>query len=328
MSIITVLFQPMSLSVSDNTVRIGAQTFAYLSAGKPSDPCVLMLHGLGAQAAVWPEPLILRLAKAGYFVVAPDNRDIGRASKWHDHAVPNQVLAWLRYQLGLSVPASYRLEDMAADHWRLLDHLGKKSVRVVGASMGGMIAQCMAANTPHRVDHLALLMTNNGHPKYMRPRLRLMHKMATINRSADPFRAKFALIKMLRAQTDENDDAELVDRLNRCDSRSTDDTGRNRQMAAIFASGNRSGELCRITAPTLIVHGERDPLIPVAAGRELAEQISNSTLKVVRRMGHDITDRLSPKLSKKLVKHFRNTVQTAAKPRSEANIGALDYGLT
>jgi len=294
--------------IQDRIVTIDGQKISYLSAGNRQNPCILLLMGMGAQAIVWPENLILSLAKAGYYVIAPDNRDVGHSMKLHDHPRSASLTSWLRYQLGFPVEAAYTLEDMAADHWRLLNHLKISKLSIVGASMGGMIAQCMALEAPHRVKHLSLLMTSSGNPKYMRPGLQIIRAMLNTLRTADNVvETKLKFIKAICGNSPYSSDQELLDRIQRCEQRSNYDQAHGRHLAAIFASGSRAKQLKKMNIPTLVVHGDQDPLIPLEAGLELSRLIRNSELRIIAGLGHDISKRVSPEISKAIIGLCRQT---------------------
>ncbi|MEF7615775.1 alpha/beta hydrolase [Aquincola sp. MAHUQ-54] len=275
----------MKLSANGIAIEVDDQ-------GPPGGPALLLVMGLGMQLIAWPQPLVDRLVGAGFRVIRIDNRDAGLSEGFDRHGVPNLAWAGLRYMMRLPVDAGYRLADMAADAWGVLDALGVGEAHLCGASMGGMIVQHMAAAQPRRAASLALMMTTSGARHLPRPTLAVQRALLSRPPRAEDagavaarLEAMFRLIgspaypasaETLRAQV-----AQALQRAYR-------PAGVARQLVAVVADGDRSGLLPRIAAPVHIVHGEADPLIPPAAARDLHAKLPGSTLDLVPGMGHDL----------------------------------------
>jgi pimeloyl-ACP methyl ester carboxylesterase len=269
-------------------------------------PPILMLMGLGMQLIAWPDPLVAMLTARGRRVIRVDNRDAGLSESLDRLGMPNLGWATLRYLLHLPVHAPYTIADMAADTVGVLDALGLPAVQLVGASMGGMIAQHVAAMHPQRVARLTLLMTSSGARHLPQPSARV--RAALIDRRAiapgdlealvDRLERVFTVIgsPAWRPQSDAERDA-FRERLRASVRRAYRPAGVARQLVAVAADGDRSALLARITAPTHIVHGSADPLVPVAAAHDLQARIAGATLEVIEGMGHDLPPALWPRLA-------------------------------
>ncbi len=270
----------------------GGITLCYETFGDRTDPAALLIMGLGTQMVAWQEDFCKELAARGLYVVRFDNRDIGRST--HLQGPPPSLRQLLRY----SVPARYTLADMAQDTVGLLDELEIAQAHVIGASMGGMIAQTLAARHPTRVRSLVSMMSSTGNRWVGRPALSIYpiflrkaphERKAFIEHAARLF-AKVGSrgipqdIKGTRRIAALSFDREL------------DRTGAGRQLAAIIASGDRTAELQRIAAPTLVIHGSVDPLISPSGGRATARATAGAELMMIEGMGHDLPRVLWPRL--------------------------------
>jgi pimeloyl-ACP methyl ester carboxylesterase len=246
---------------------------------------VLLTMGLATQMLGWHEDFCAELADRGFHVIRFDNRDCGR-SKRMNGAVPS-ILQLLRRD---KRAASYTLEDMAGDGVALLDHLGIEAAHVVGASMGGMIAQTMAARYPDRVLSLVSLMSNTGARWSGQPSPRLYHvllKPPPRDREAYKEHAVWVFSKIGSADFErDNDDLRRIAGMSY--DRGINPAGTSRQLAAIIASGDRTTLLREITAPTLVIHGTKDKLVPPSGGRATARAIPGARLLLIEGMAHDI----------------------------------------
>jgi pimeloyl-ACP methyl ester carboxylesterase len=261
-------------------IRLCYDTF-----GDPADPALLLVMGLGTQMVAWHEDFCARLAGEGFHVIRFDNRDIGRST--HIEGAPTPTLPQL---LMRRPPAAYLLEDMAGDTAGLLDGLGIGAAHVVGASMGGMIAQTLAATRPDRVLSLASIMSTTGGRLVGQPALRVMPiflKQAPRDRDAFIDHTE-TLFKTIGSSGLQRDDEELREVAGLMYDRGLDPAGTARQLAAIIASGNRTPALRRITAPTVVIHGTADRLVRPSGGRATARAIAGSKLVKVDGMGHDL----------------------------------------
>jgi pimeloyl-ACP methyl ester carboxylesterase len=268
-------------------------TLSYETFGDPSDPTALLIMGLGTQMVAWRDEFCMQLAGRGLHVVRFDNRDVGRST--HLSSPPPTVLQLLRRS---RAAASYTLADMADDAAALLDELDLSPAHVIGASMGGMIAQTLAARHPGSVRSLVSIMSNTGSRLSGQPSLRtygLLLSRAPRERNAyiAHFERVFAAIGSTGLPRDLDDVRELAALSY---DRDHDPDGPSRQLAAIIASGNRAGELRRITAPTLVVHGKADPLVAYSGGRATARLIGGAKMMSVEGMGHDLPRAVWPRL--------------------------------
>ena len=274
--------------------------------GSPGGPPIVMVMGLGMQLVAWPEPLVRRLVAAGRRVIRFDNRDAGLSEGFDHLGTPAFGGTMLRHWLHLPVPAPYTIGDMAADTLGLLDGLRLPRVHVVGASMGGMIAQHLAARHPDRVARLTLMMTTSGARHLPQPGARVRmalldrrHARGDIEGLVDHLESVMTLIGSPAYRPDRET---LRLRLREMVTRAFRPAGTLRQVVAVVADGDRSPLLGRIVAPTRIVHGAADPLVPVAAAHDLAAKIAGAELEVIAGMGHDLPEPLWPRLAEAILR--------------------------
>ena len=274
-------------SIAANGIRIEYESF-----GSTEAPAIVLIMGLGMQLTGWPDPFCQKLAEAGFRVIRFDNRDIGLSSHFDDHGVPNILWQFLKARVGLRVRSAYGLNDMAADTTGVMDALGLRQAHVVGASMGGMIAQQLAARHPLRVRSLVSIMSSTGNRR-LPPATREAQR-ALLARPRDPNDPRSVVDHYVRVFTVlaspgfPTDPAELRARMERSVARSYHPQGVARQLVAILASGDRSKDLATIRVPTLVLHGDRDPLVPLAAGQDTAAKIPGARLEIIEGMGHDM----------------------------------------
>jgi pimeloyl-ACP methyl ester carboxylesterase len=274
-------------------------TLCYETFGDPGDPAALLIMGLGAQMVAWQEDFCEELAERGLYVVRFDNRDIGRST--HLQGPPPSLLELLRY----SVSAPYELADMAADAVGLIDELEIDRAHVIGASMGGMIAQTLAARHPARVRSLVSMMSSTGGRWVGRPALSsypIFLRKAPEEREAFIEHATQLFAKIgSRGILQDTEGVREIAALSF--DREIDRAGAGRQLAAIIASGDRTSELRRIAAPTLVIHGSIDPLVSPSGGRATARAIPGAELTMIEGMGHDLPRVLWPRLLDALATH-------------------------
>lgn len=287
-------------------VRANGINLEYEAFGDRGAPPIVLIMGLGGQLVLWPDELCAALAGAGHHVIRFDNRDVGLSTKLETPRRPRLMRAALAARLGFRVRAPYTLDDMAHDTVGLLDALELPRAHVVGASMGGMIAQIVAAKHPQRVDSLTLIMSTSGNPRLPGPRLELQLRLVR----PPPGHDREALIRhsmqtwrLIGSPQFPPDEKTLRAKVERSYDRSSYRHGLARQTLAIIASGSRVPLLRRITAPTLVIHGAEDPLVPVAAGHDLAQHIPGARLTVIPGMGHDLPAPLLPTFSKLILQH-------------------------
>lgn len=282
---------------------------AYEVTGDRGAPPVLLIMGLGAQLTRWPEPFYRGLAEAGFYVVRFDNRDVGLSTRIEHAGSPPLGKAALRAALGRPIRAPYDLSDLAADALGLVDALALGPVHVVGVSMGGMIAQMLGALHGERVRGLVSVMSTSGDRKLPQAHWRLqMALLRRPNTRGDRQKAidwTVALYKRIASPGFPPDDALLRQQVAGDVERSYYPVGIRRQLHAILASGSRTSILGRITAPTLILHGADDPLVPVAAAYDLQRRIPGAQLEVFAGMGHDLPRALIPRFTTHIADHLR-----------------------
>ncbi len=289
-------------------IRANGIQLHYEDDGDPSDPAVLMVMGLGAQLILWPEGLWRPLVDAGFRVIRFDNRDVGLSQRLEDLPTPSAFQAGLNWQLGRTLRPPYSLQDMADDTLGLADALGLERWHLVGASMGGMIAQLIAAAQPQRLLSLSLIMSSPGGRGLPGPKprvaLRLMHRPRGTDREA-LIRYSMRTWRLVGSRTHPADPDELRQRTEQHVDRSYYPAGYKRQFVASLASGSRTALCQQIRVPTHVWHGLEDPLIPPAHGQRLADLIPGAALSLVPGMGHDFPRPLRAELAQQLIAHCR-----------------------
>ena len=271
--------------------------------GNPTDPALLLIMGFTAQMVAWDEEFCTQLADRGHFVIRFDNRDCGLSTKLHGVPSNSDAVIMAAMMETEMPPVPYTLSDMAADAMQVLDHLNIERAHIMGASMGGMIAQTVAIEHPHRVKTLISVMSQPGELTVGQPTQEAMELIVTPAPSDRDeyiaFAPKWQLWQSKKYRSDE------VSRRNaiRDFDRSNYPEGGPRQMAAIYASGSRAEGLQKLEVPTLVIHGTDDQLITPSGGERTAELIPNSTLLMVDDMGHDIPQPLWPLFIDAISKH-------------------------
>jgi pimeloyl-ACP methyl ester carboxylesterase len=280
--------------------------------GEPGAPVVLLIMGLGMPAALWPDAVVQTLAGAGFRVVTFDNRDAGGSTRFEGERVPNVLRAIWRGLRRQPVSAPYTLDDMAADAVGMLDALGIGRVHVVGASMGGMIGQLIAAKHPARVLSLTSIMSNSGNPERQIAFGRWKALRAIIHRPPPPddheavVRHLMRVFGVIGSPAFRHELESMRPLFERVARRGLYRAGTSRQLLAILATGDRRPRLQQITVPTLVLHGADDPLVPLAAGIDTAANIPGSRLEVVPGMGHDFPPGLMARLAARIAEHCRS----------------------
>lgn len=265
----------------------------YYEENGPADgPVILLVMGLGAQMIAWPDEFIRGLVSKGYRVIHYDNRDVGM-SQWMEGAkTPHLVWTMFKARIGLPVRVPYTLGDMAADGIGLLDALGIDKAHVVGASMGGMIVQLMAANHPERTLSMTSIMASSGKGGLPGARPDIQRQFM-VKRPPDASREEavafgaelvsaFSFPDPARA---ENAHAEMAAK---AFDRGYYPVGTRRQLLAIIADGSRVDRLKTIKVPTLVVHGGADPLVPKEGSEDIARHIPGARLEIIDEMAHDL----------------------------------------
>ena len=296
-------------------IQANGLSFHYDSRGPESEgtPVILMIMGLGVQMVLWPEPLLDALAQQGFRVVRFDNRDIGLSSHLDHLGVPNIALEMLKIFAHLPLKAPYLIDDMADDTVALIDSLKLGRPHVVGASMGGMIGQALAARHPEKVSSLTSIMSTTGRRSLPQPTWQT--RRALIEQPPKPGDTDAAIARMIRvismisSRSHPPDPAHLRSICERHILRSNHPAGAARQLLAIAASGDRTRAVRQIKAPTLVIHGNEDPLVRAACGIETAQVIreggGNATLSMIEGMGHDFPLPLIPHIAAQIAVHCK-----------------------
>ncbi|GIW45166.1 MAG: alpha/beta hydrolase [Candidatus Binatia bacterium] len=260
------------------------------------EPMVLIM-GLGAQMILWRDDFCHMLAERGYRVIRFDNRDVGRSS-WLDHlGLPNVMALMAAAATGQPVEAPYTLRDMAADTAGLLDALDIERAHIVGASMGGMIAQTFAIDYPQRTLSLTSIMSSTGDPTLPPPKPEAMSALLAPQPTSreEAIERGVAIFRTIGSPK-YFDEVEIRELAARSFDRGINPAGVMRQLAAILASGNRTEALRRVEVPALVIHGRSDPLVPFAAGEATARALPRAKLLAFDDMGHDMPRPLWPQM--------------------------------
>jgi pimeloyl-ACP methyl ester carboxylesterase len=275
---------------------------------------MLLIMGLGAQMIHWDDEFCRQLAARGFRVIRFDNRDIGKSSRMSGGKRLSPVeLLKLRF-LKIPIAAPYRLIDMAMDTVGLMDALGIKSAHLVGASMGGMIAQEVAISFPQRVRSLTSIMSTTGNPKIPPPtREAAAMLMAPPPNSKEEYFERFAKTwKVLRVGSFPEDEALDPARAARTFERGLNPAGVGRQLRAVLASGSRKERLHAVKAPTLVIHGTVDPLVRPEGGKDTAASIPGAKLLMIEGMGHALPIPMWPEIIDAIDKHAHGAATKAA----------------
>ena len=272
------------------SARANGIELEYEELGDPEGPPLLLVMGLGAQMITWDDELCEALGDRGYRVIRFDNRDVGKSTRFESDRPFDLASAFVHAFEGKPVDAPYLLVDMADDAFGLLDHLGIDRAHVVGASMGGMIAQTMAITRPERVLTLTSIMSTTGDPTVSAPSGEALHVLLR-RPPADRDAYVESNVEVTRFL---NGDALPFDeeRCRRHSARSYDrgyfPEGVGRQLLAILASGDRTDALRELDVPTLVIHGDVDPLVTYSGGQRTAELVRDAELLTIEGMGHDL----------------------------------------
>lgn len=293
-------------SISSNGIEIAYETF-----GAATDPTVVMIMGLGGQLTMWPDKLVEDLVRGGYRVILFDNRDIGLSHHHSGEKSPSILRQIILRRIGIKLKTPYELADMARDTLGLMDALKLDEVHLVGISMGGMIGQHVASMAPQRVKSLTAIMTTTGNPKLPRPSGNVMKAM--VRRGPQPtsrdeiINQSVATFGVIGTPGEDHNTNGMRDRITRSYDRSFNPAGVLRQMSAIVASGDFRKHTRSIKSPTLVVHGNADPLVPIEGGHDIAKLVRGARMEIMDGMGHDVPPRFLPQITKLMLDHFDAT---------------------
>ena len=269
----------------------------YEAFGEPSNPAVLLIMGLAAQLTRWPLPFVEDLVGRGYYVIRYDNRDVGLSTKFDDAPVPALPALIGAMMTGQKPDVPYTLNDMAADAVGLLDALDIRRAHVMGASMGGMIAQLVAATYPDRLLSLTSIMSSTGNPGLPPSKPEAMAVLTSRPTGSDREAAIAHGIRTERVIGSPGypvEESVLRTRVERDFDRMNYPAGAGRQLAAVVSNGDRRAAIATIKVPTMVIHGADDPLVPVEAGRDTAANIAGAEITEIPGMGHNLPEALIP----------------------------------
>jgi len=279
-------------------VAANGMELAYETFGDASAPPVVLIMGLATQMIAWPDELCEGLARDGLFVVRFDNRDVGESTHLRNLPPPRLADIVVRRR-----PPPYSIGDMAADAAGLLDSLGLGQVHLVGASMGGFIAQTVALEHADRVRTLTLMMTSTGSRRVGQPRprvyARLLRRRVAAGRPA-AIAATVETFRLIGSPGFAFDEQYIRDLAGRSYDRGYDPVGSRRQLAASVSQPNRTADLRRITVPALVIHGLHDPLVAPSGGLAIARAIPDSRFAGFSGMGHDLPRALWPEFVREI----------------------------
>jgi proline iminopeptidase len=301
-------------SLNANGIRI-----AFDTAGDPKAVPLLLINGLGLQLSSWPDEFVDGLVELGFYVIRFDNRDCGLSTKFEQAGTPSLALAWLKQKLHWPIRPPYTLQDMADDALGVLSALGVARAHVVGVSMGGMIAQLMAAKYPARVLSLTSIMSSSGRRGLPGPEKRVRRAMLRRPRAAGDIDAmveyNVQLLQAMASPAYPTAEKQLRRRVARALRRNCCPGGVARQALAVAACGDRTPQLRTIAAPALVIHGAADPMVPLACGADTAQAIPGARLEVIEGMGHDLPSQLLERLLALIDAHAHGKMTPDSTPR-------------
>lgn len=279
------------------------------SHGRESDPPVILIMGLGMQLVAWPPELVAALVAADRRVIVFDNRDVGLSGSGPLPRYTPPQRAVLAYLLHRHFVPPYRIADLAADTLALADALRLERFDVVGVSLGGMIAQTLAARWPDRMRSLVSIMSSAGPRTAPWPNLPLLWRFLQPPPRNASFEVRLdhftALLRLLGHLDDRAELQRLREWLAQAQRRAYNPAGAARQFLAVLADPDRSDDVARIRCPTLIIHGADDPLVPVAAAHHLASLLPQARLEILPKLGHYLPAHAVPELARLINGHLR-----------------------
>lgn len=274
-------------------------SIAYQDFGDPKNDAILLVMGLGGQLIHWDDDLVFKLVDEGYRVIRFDNRDAGWSQKFYQAPTPGLVTG-IRFKLGLSLNSPYKLDDMAADAYALLEYLNVERAHVVGLSMGGMIAQIMAAKYTDRVVSLTSIMSTTSAKHLPAGSIELQPRADKQTREG-AIESSVSVARLIDGSVAELSDEQWRKQIARGYDRAHYTDGFDRQLWAILDSGDRVALLNTVKQPTVVIHGTEDTLIPHAAGEHTAEQINGAKLVLIEGMGHYLDQVSKPKVIREIL---------------------------
>lgn len=272
---------------------------------------VLLIMGLASQLTAWPVDFTGKLNQAGYRTIRFDNRDIGLSEKTKNKKTPKIVPHMILRQLGIKGLAPYNLKDMAKDAVGILDHLNIERAHILGVSMGGMISQVLASEHPERVISLVPIMTSTNNRTLPRPSKEVSKMLLSLPRSSGDrdqvIDGTVAFWNVIGTKNSGSEPHEVRDRIEAAYDRSYNPSGPKYQISAIIDTGDLRRFAQRVRAPTLVIHGKADVLVPYQCGEDVARHIPHAKLKLIEDMGHDLPKKHISTLTDWIINHFKKT---------------------
>ena len=301
-------------TLTTNSIRI-----AFDTAGDAKSTPVLLLHGPGMQLTAWPDEFVDGLVELGFYVIRFDHRDCGLSTKFERAGKPKLAWDWLMSVLKLPLRPAYSLDDMAADALGVLSALGVARAHLVGLSMGGMVAQILAARHPQRVLSLTSIMSSSSRRGLPGPtpaaRQALGRGPADPNDVESIVDASVALWQAIGSPAYPTPEKQLRRRAARALRRCYCPAGARRHLLAMAAAPDRSALLQSIAVPTLVIHGACDPLVPPGCGADTAAQVPGARFELIEGMGHDLPAQLNERLLTLIDFHVRGKMTPDSTPR-------------
>ncbi|MGZ8293304.1 MAG: alpha/beta fold hydrolase [Telluria sp.] len=301
------------------TLKSNGIRLAYETAGDPKGVPVLLVMGLGMQLIAWPDDFVEGLVDLGFYVIRFDNRDCGLSTKFDHAGTPNLWLTYIKSLMRWPIKSAYTLDDMAEDARGVLRALGVAKAHVVGVSMGGMIAQVMAAKYPDRILSLTSMMSSSGRRGLPGPtreaRAVLMRRPRNSRDMESIIEHTVNIYRVIGSPAYPTPGKQLRDGIARAIRRNVNGAGVARQMVAVAAAGDRSAQLQTISVPALVIHGAADPLVPVACGIDTARNIPGARLEIIEGMGHDLPGQLVERLLALIDAHAHGKMAADSTPR-------------
>ncbi len=291
--------------MSERYLDANGVRLAYDDFGNANDPAILLIMGMATQMTAWPLSFCRGLADRGFYVVRYDNRDVGLSEKMLTARIPSTLDMMLKAGINRPLKVSYKLDDMATDALELMNALNLNQAHVVGVSMGGMIGQVLTAKHSSRVCSLTSIMSSSGAPNLPRASKKVTRALLKryLGLVKPGLKSTIAFQRLIGSPGFPQSDDELNEKVRAAFQRGFYPPGFARHMAAIMASGSRVELLKAIKAPSLVIHGRDDVLVPLACGVDTARQIPNAALKIIDGMGHNLPESLVPILTDLVADH-------------------------
>ena len=281
---------------------------AWEIAGPADGETIFMVAGLGCQLTMWNDEFCAPLLERGYRLVRFDNRDIGLSDQHPSNMKVNVPATFIRNKLGLKTPTNYKLDTMANDAIGLIDALKLKRPHLLGVSMGGMIAQIVAAMAPEKIGKLVTLMSSTNHPRLPMPTPHVMHNMFLKKPKSSSLEDITAhverVMKAIGSPEYPQDVAKVRERVKKSYHRAYKPAGVLRQTHCVVATGSIEDYTRHIKAPTCVIHGLADPLLRKACSERIAMLVPNSRLHLIKGLGHDLPEPLAPTFAKIIHSHL------------------------